>query len=338
MAETAIDDLYDIMRDPASGMRQRLNAAISASRVERLSMPGEAMPEAVLFLREIVGTEHEGSRFRVEYRREAASALSYSERRAKKAELQYSVPDQDERHRQWRGVLNGCIRLHLGRRGLWPERRNVLFRPDDTLEMPPHDPELGLAALLYAGSRKARRPRAIDERSVPTIASDAQRLEILRSIAKVTHGRLKRFGLAGGDVSRLSACSCGHGGGLFRHIPAGTRRFSGKPAINLPTNQPCAPVGSGNGSMCQHRGGVLEPLAGLAPSSWANLSKPILGEIDPGGMGGLDRPVCLRKFREPHSGIGERVFSGVGRGLPGNRLTLFWACRWKAAAMSSGAR
>ena len=66
MAETAIGDLYDIMRDPASGLRQRLNAA---SRVERLSMPGESEPEAVLFLRSIIDAEHEGSRFRVEYRR-----------------------------------------------------------------------------------------------------------------------------------------------------------------------------------------------------------------------------------------------------------------------------
>jgi hypothetical protein len=197
MAETAIEDLYDIMRDPASGLRQRLNAAVSASRVERLAMPGETLPEAVMFLREIIGTEHEGSRFRVEYRREAAAALAYYERRVKKAELQYKVADQDERLRQWRGVLNGCIRVHLGRRNLWPGRRDILFKPADPIELPPYDPELGLAALLYAGSRKAKRPRAIDERSVPTIASDAQRIEILRSIAKVTHGRLKQFGLAG---------------------------------------------------------------------------------------------------------------------------------------------
>jgi hypothetical protein len=45
------------------------------------------------------------------------------------------------------------------------------------------------------------------------------------------------------------------------------------------------------------------PLIGLAPSSWANLAKPIFGKTVPGGWGGLDQPEFPRKNREVRSGF-----------------------------------
>jgi hypothetical protein len=65
------------MNDGTVGIRNRLNAAVSASRVSPLSMPGESAPPAVVFLRSIVECEHAGLMFRYDYRREAAQALAY---------------------------------------------------------------------------------------------------------------------------------------------------------------------------------------------------------------------------------------------------------------------
>jgi hypothetical protein len=200
MAKPALDDLYDIMRDPASGLRNRINAAIAASRVERLAMPGEAMPEAVLFLREIVGTEHEGSRFRVEYRRECATALSYYERRVAKMALTFSVADVDERRRQWRSLVNGAIRFHLAKIGKWPERKDILFTAADALEVPADaaDPEVVLSGLLLGSSNRQqrRRQKAIDERATELWSGDeSQRRELLRPIARLAAQRLQEFGL-----------------------------------------------------------------------------------------------------------------------------------------------
>lgn len=199
MAEPALETLLDIVRDPASGLRNRLSAAVAASRVSTLAMPGEQPPEAVMYLREIVGTEHEGSRFRVEFRREAATALSYYERRCKKAELQYVVPDQDEQKRQWRAVINGCLRIHLEKRGL-SRRKDVLIGTDDQIAMPAAiDPEVALSAVLLGGNRheRRRRQKAIDERVTGTWSgTEAERQEILRAIGQVMHHRLLQFGLA----------------------------------------------------------------------------------------------------------------------------------------------
>lgn len=65
MAETrAIHDLYAIMSDGTAGIRNRINAAVSASRVEPLAMPGESEPPVVVFLREVVACEYAGLMFR----------------------------------------------------------------------------------------------------------------------------------------------------------------------------------------------------------------------------------------------------------------------------------
>jgi hypothetical protein len=106
----AIADLLEIMRDATATPRDRLNAAVSASRVERLQMPGETPPECVQYLRSIIDDVSVATNLR----REAAAACAYYERRSKKAALLYNVADQDEKRRQWRGILNGCIRYHLG--------------------------------------------------------------------------------------------------------------------------------------------------------------------------------------------------------------------------------
>jgi hypothetical protein len=195
---TGLDQLYDIMRDPVSGLRNRLIAAIAASRVERLAMPGESEPEGVIFLREIVGTEREGSRFKVEYRREAASALSYWERRCKKAALSFDVADQDERREKWRRVLNGLIRHHLHRRHLWPQRKDVLFGPNDHFEMPGDDPDRALnAILLPPANRHERRKRTIDDPGrTPVIGSETERLSIIKPVAEAVLARLRKFDLA----------------------------------------------------------------------------------------------------------------------------------------------
>jgi hypothetical protein len=163
-------------------------------------MPGESEPEAVLFLRDIVGTEHEGSRFRVEYRREAAAALSYWERRCKKAELQYNVPDENERRASWRKLVNGGIRIHLGKIGRWPQDKHILFGAGDEIDVAGlPDPDLVLSGLLFGGNRpQRRRRRAIDERT-PAVWSgtEAERKAMLRPLAQLVHQRLKAFGLAG---------------------------------------------------------------------------------------------------------------------------------------------
>jgi hypothetical protein len=200
MAKPALDDLYDIMRDGTAGIRNRLNAAISASRVERLAMPGEPEPPAVAFLRTIVAGQHAGLMFRHDYRRESASALAYWERRCKRAELQYDVADADERRDSWCKLVNGGIRLHLGKIGRWPQDKHVLLTAADEIDVTGlPDPDLVLSALLIGGHNRhaRRRLRAIDER-VPAVwsGSENERNALLRSLAKLVHQRLKEFGMA----------------------------------------------------------------------------------------------------------------------------------------------
>jgi hypothetical protein len=162
-------------------------------------MPGESEPPAVVFLREVVACEYAGLMFRHDYRREAAAALAYWERRCRKAELLYSVSDQEERQRQWRSLINGGIRLALARTGRWPADKHILLGPDDPFELPAVDAEHALNSLLMpaASTRKTRRQRAIDERGLPPgVSSEAERLELLRPLAQLVHARLREFGLA----------------------------------------------------------------------------------------------------------------------------------------------
>ena len=115
MAETALEDLYDIMRDPASRLRNRLNAAVAASRIVKVVMPSEPLPECVQFLDEIIGTEHGGSRFKVEYRREAATAKGYYEKRVNAAVLKLGIPEVAEPlvlHRGELGILQHVTDVH----------------------------------------------------------------------------------------------------------------------------------------------------------------------------------------------------------------------------------
>ena len=150
-------------------------------------MPGESEPPAVVFLRSIVACEHAGLMFRYDYRREAAAALSYWERRCKKVELQYSVPDEAERRTSWRRILNGALRIHLGKHGRWPADKRVLFSAVDEFELPACDPDLALSALR----------KAIDERVPGTWSgTEAERRELLLPLARLVHQRLAQFGLA----------------------------------------------------------------------------------------------------------------------------------------------
>ena len=162
-------------------------------------MPGESEPPAVVFLRSIVACEHAGLMFRYDYRREAAAALSYWERRCKKVELQYSVPDEAERRTSWRRILNGALRIHLGKHGRWPADKRVLFSAVDEFELPACDLDLALSALLSGGNRQQsrRRRKAIDERvAAQWSGSEAERKKLLLPLAQLVHARLKEFGLA----------------------------------------------------------------------------------------------------------------------------------------------
>jgi hypothetical protein len=89
-------------------------------------------------------------------------------------------------------------RIHLGKHGHWPRRKDVLFSAADTFELPPIDPDVALSALLgRARQRSRRRQRAIDQR-VPGVwsGSEEERRELLRPVAQIVHQRLAQFGLA----------------------------------------------------------------------------------------------------------------------------------------------
>ena len=159
-------------------------------------MPGEAPPEFVRYLRAIIDDVSAATNFR----REAAAACAYFERRSQKAALDFDVRDLDEKRQIWTRILNACLRYHLGRANAWPTRRDVLFRDGDEFEMPSGEPEQVLTALLQpAGSNRhaRRRQRAIDDPGeLPVIASEAERFALIRPIARLVHTRLKEFGLA----------------------------------------------------------------------------------------------------------------------------------------------
>jgi hypothetical protein len=179
----AIANLLEIMRDTTATPRDRLNAAVSASRVEKLQMPGEAPPESMQCLRGIID---DGS-VATNLRREAAAACAYFERRSKKAAIAFNVADLDEKRRQWRKLVNGGIRVHLGKIGRWPADKRMPFSAVDEFELPACDPDLALSALR----------KAIDERVPGTWSgSEAERRELLLPLARIIHQRLAQFGLA----------------------------------------------------------------------------------------------------------------------------------------------
>lgn len=183
----AIEQLYELMRDQSVNMRVRLNSAVSASRVEPLAMPGEDPPPAVAFLRNIIHASLHGTRYNPEWRRQAGAALAYYERRAKKAELMYQVPDQDERNAAWKRNLDSISRQQLWGAGKWPDHSDLLRRPYTT---PACDPELAITAMLIPAEQKHRRRKAIDQPVNERVASSAHRLQILRSVAKCLQDRM----------------------------------------------------------------------------------------------------------------------------------------------------
>ena len=162
-------------------------------------MPGEAAPPAVVFLRSIVAMEHAGLMLRFDLRREAAQAVAYWERRAKRAELQYEVPDQTERRESWRKLINSALRVHLSKHGCWPAGKDMLLQPGDEFEMPATDPEIAYSAMMLGGNRHQRRQRQkfLDERLPGKWTGDeTERAELIRVIATAAHQRLLQFGLA----------------------------------------------------------------------------------------------------------------------------------------------
>ena len=219
MAETALDDLLALTRDPKVSTRNKLSAAISASRVSPLVLPGEELPEAIKFLRYIIDFRaRDGSQFSAGFRREAAAGLAYWQRRAQKMVIEYDVSDQAELRVKWTRIVNGALRFYLNQRGLWPRRKDVLFDRDDLFELPAGDPDRTLMALQHpvAVNRHEKRRRAVDDPGGPaTIGSEAERLSIIRPIARLVLERLAKFGLApkgqrvdglrDGSAARLSA-------------------------------------------------------------------------------------------------------------------------------------
>jgi hypothetical protein len=189
----ALDSLYALMRDPTLSTRVRLTSAISASRVEPLEGPGTQPPPGVAYLRAFLAYRFQGKAYRAEWRREAAGALSYYERRSHINALKFQTPDDAEHRAQWRRILNGLIRRHLSAHAQWPQRKAILIGPAETFAYPPHHPELALAALMLPADHHARkaRKRSLDQPDAPQIADETERLEVLAAIAQVMHRRLE---------------------------------------------------------------------------------------------------------------------------------------------------
>jgi hypothetical protein len=202
----ALEDLYAIMNDKTAGIPARLRAGVAASRTERLAMPGEEEPPAVVFLRSIVNCEHPGLMFHHNYRTAAAEALAYWERRCKRAELQYDVPDDTELRTKWRRILNGLIRAHLVTTQRWPRDEYFLIAADEPFTMPAGDPDTTLAALLLGGQNRhaKRRQKAIDQPVASGMwsGSEEQRLALIRPLAELVRQRIYG-GSVGSRMGRL---------------------------------------------------------------------------------------------------------------------------------------
>lgn len=197
---TAVDDLLAIMQDRTVSLRQRLNAAVSASRVERLQLPGEAPPESIKFLRWVVDYRgSHGEQLDPSFRREAAAATAYFERRSAKAALVFEIADEDERREHWRKLINSALRVHLSKAGQWPAGKHMLLDPSDEFAMPAIDPDVAHSALMTGDNRHQRRQRqkALDERLPGKWSgNETEPAEILRVIAAAAHQRLAQFDLA----------------------------------------------------------------------------------------------------------------------------------------------
>src|SRR5262245_41713085 len=110
MSKPAINDLLAIMRDTMRVTpRDRLNAAVSASRVEKLQMPGEEPPESVRYLRSVI----DDPKIATNLRREAAAAVAYFQKRSAKAALTFQVTDIDQQRREWLLLANAAVRCEL---------------------------------------------------------------------------------------------------------------------------------------------------------------------------------------------------------------------------------
>jgi hypothetical protein len=189
----ALDQLYELMRDPAVGMRVRIMAAISASRVEPTELPGGEPPPAVAFLRNIMTMRHAGQPYSAAWRSKAGAALSYYERRTAIVALKFQVEDDSERRASWRRLINGLLRRELWAQGRWPQDKAALLGAEEQIEFPACSPETALTALLLPAEGRAqrRRKKALDEPAAPTIADEGERREILRSIALLMQRRLE---------------------------------------------------------------------------------------------------------------------------------------------------
>ena len=178
----AIANLLDIMRDEAASPRDRINAAVSASRVQKLQLPGEEPPESVAYLRSLIDDIDVATNFR----REAAAACAYFERRSKKAALTFEVADLTEQQRQWANIANACLRYQLTASGDWPDARNLLQQDMPT---PTTNPETTIPALLMPVTRArstTRKRRAVDDPGgTPIINSERERRDAIKPIAKL---------------------------------------------------------------------------------------------------------------------------------------------------------
>lgn len=184
----AIANLIDIMRDETASPRDRINAAVSASRVQKLQLPGEEPPESVAYLRSLIDDPITPTN----HRREAAAACAYFERRSAKAALTFEVADLTEQQRQLDRIANAALRYQLTtRQGAWPIQRDLL-QPD--APMPPANPELPLAALLMpvtTTQHAKRKRRAVDDPGgTPIIGSQRERRAAILPVAKVCAQRL----------------------------------------------------------------------------------------------------------------------------------------------------
>jgi hypothetical protein len=182
--ETALEQLYQIMRDLAAPMRVRLNSAVSASRVEPLVTHGDKPPPAVSFLQHIIQFRKDGKAYKADYRRTAGAALAYYERRAKKAELLYKIPNLDQRNNNTRRLLNSLLRQHLWAAARWPQDKHLLLGPAD--DIPDINPELAISALLLdapnQSSPKAKQ-KAVDQPLATQVETPLHRQQILRNVA-----------------------------------------------------------------------------------------------------------------------------------------------------------
>jgi hypothetical protein len=182
----AIANLLEIMRDESASPRDRINAAVSASRVEKLQLPGEEPPESIAYLRAIISDIDVATNFR----REAAAACAYFERRSKKAALTFEVADLTEQQRQWANIANACLRYQLSLSGDWPQNRNLLQQDAPT---PPTNPEVTIAALLMPVTRArsaSRKRRTVDDPGgTPILNSERERRDAIRPIAKLCAAR-----------------------------------------------------------------------------------------------------------------------------------------------------